>query len=81
MIFARALRRILTHSARPHPASSVSRFITLSGGITTCIPDGDTTVESMVTRADEALYAAKARGRDRFFSFEMQLNTVEQLAL
>ena len=30
---------------------------------------------------DEALYAAKARGRDRFFSFEMQLDTVEQRAL
>ncbi len=28
--------------------------------------------------ADEALYAAKAHGRNRFFSFEMQLDTLEQ---
>ncbi len=30
-------------------------------------------------RADEALYAAKAQGRARFFSFEMQMDTIEQL--
>ena len=33
----------------------------------------------MLMRADEALYAAKSQGRNRFFSFEMQMDTVEQL--
>jgi len=34
----------------------------------------------MLTRADQALYVAKEKGRNRFFSFEMQLDSVEQRA-
>ena len=79
MTFARAIRRMLEGLALPHPASPVGGLVTLTGGITTCLPDGQTTSEGMVMRADQALYAAKAQGRDRFFSFEMQLDTVEQL--
>jgi diguanylate cyclase (GGDEF)-like protein len=79
MTFTRAVRRMLGTLAMPHPASPVSALVTMTGGITTCIPTQETTVESMVIRADQALYAAKAQGRDRFFSFEMQLDTVEQL--
>ena len=79
MTFTRAVRRMLSMLALPHPASPVGPFITMTGGITTCVPTPETTVESMVIRADQALYAAKAQGRDRFFSFEMQLDTVEQL--
>jgi diguanylate cyclase (GGDEF)-like protein len=81
MTFARALRRMLGTLALPHPASPVGAGVTLSGGITTCIPGDETRAEGMVMRADQALYAAKRQGRDRFFSFEMQLDTVEQLAL
>lgn len=80
MTFARAIRRMLAGVALPHPASPVGALVTLTGGITTCVPDAHTTAEGMVMRADQALYAAKAQGRDRFFSFEMQLDTVEQLA-
>ncbi|WP_027014697.1 diguanylate cyclase domain-containing protein [Comamonas composti] len=75
MTFARALGQMLRRLALPTPNGSV---LTLSGGITTCIPDEYTSTESMLMRADQALYAAKAQGRDRFFSFEMQMDTVEQ---
>lgn len=54
---------------RPHDAAE---HVTLSGGITTCVPDEDTTPTALLLRADEALYVAKAKGRNRFFSFEMQ---------
>lgn len=79
MTFARAIRRMLDRLAIEHPASPVGDRVTLSGGITTCVPTAETTVEGMVMRADQSLYAAKRQGRDRFFSFEMQIDTVEQL--
>ncbi|GAP38575.1 diguanylate cyclase [Piscinibacter sakaiensis] len=77
MTFARGLLRTLETLALPHPASRVAPHVTLSGGITTCVPDDTTTAEGLLTRADEALYAAKARGRRRLFSFEMQVDAVD----
>lgn len=78
MTFARALGKMLSLRALPHPDSPLCTVLTLSGGITTCTPDDHTSAESMLMRADQALYAAKAQGRDRFFSFEMQMDTIEQ---
>jgi diguanylate cyclase (GGDEF)-like protein len=80
MTLARAVRRVFELAAPPHPGSLCAAHVTLSGGITTCIPDDGTTLEGMLMRADEALYVAKAKGRNRFFSFEMQLDSMEQLA-
>ncbi len=80
MTLARAVRRMFEFAALPHPGSSIAGHVTLSGGITTCIPDHGTTLEGLLMRADEALYVAKAKGRNRFFSFEMQLDSVEHLA-
>ncbi|MNL69175.1 Phytochrome-like protein cph2 [compost metagenome] len=79
MTFARALGQLLKVRARPHADSPLGTTLTLSGGITTCVPDDSTNAESMIMRADQALYAAKAQGRNRFFSFEMQMDTLEQL--
>ena len=78
MTFARALAQALAQLQLPHPNSPTAPRITLSGGITTCVPDDGTTSETMVMRADQALYAAKSQGRNCFFSFEMQMNTEEQ---
>ena len=35
----------------------------------------------LLERADAALYQAKSQGRNRFFSFEMQMDTIEQRQL
>ena len=78
MTFARALGQLLKVRAIAHADSPLGDTLTLSGGITTCVPDDGTNSESMIMRADQALYAAKAQGRNRFFSFEMQMDTVEQ---
>jgi len=78
MTFARAVLRTMELGALPHPDSRIAPHVTLSGGITTCVPDDSTTVEGLLRRADDALYAAKSRGRNCFFSFEMQMDTREQ---
>lgn len=78
MTFARAVLRTLEVTGIAHPGSVIAPHVTVSGGITTCTPDEGTTLEGLLRRADDALYAAKSRGRNRFFSFEMQMDTVEQ---
>lgn len=78
MTYARALLRTLAQGQLKHPDSPIAGHITLSGGITTCVPDDTTTPEGLLMRADDALYNAKAYGRNRFFSYEMQMDTDEQ---
>lgn len=78
MTFVRALQQMLRNRGLVHPDSPTSRYVTISGGITTCVPDDDTSARSMLMRADEALYLSKTRGRDRFFSFEMQQDSIDQ---
>jgi diguanylate cyclase (GGDEF)-like protein len=65
MTYARALARTIELAAIPHPDSPTQPHITLSGGITTCLPDDSTTMEGLLLRADDALYNAKATGRNR----------------
>lgn len=81
MTFARALGQMLKSLKVRPPNAPGELQLTLSGGITTCIPDEHTSAETMLMRADEALYAAKSQGRNRFFSFEMQMDTIEQRQL
>nr|WP_242032555.1 diguanylate cyclase [Coleofasciculus sp. FACHB-64] len=48
-----------------HSHSLVSQYVTLSLGVATTVPDCDTSPEILLKTADEALYQAKALGRDR----------------
>jgi diguanylate cyclase (GGDEF)-like protein len=78
MTFARALIHMVARLAIAHSTSPVAPHVTFSGGITTVVPDAETFPEGLLRRADEALYAAKSQGRNRFFSFELQMDTTEQ---
>lgn len=78
MTYARGLLRALAQMQLAHPDSPLGPYLTLSGGLTTCVPDDSTTAEGLLLRADDALYQAKAKGRNRFFSYEMQLDTLAQ---
>ncbi|MBD2182537.1 diguanylate cyclase [Planktothrix sp. FACHB-1355] len=48
-----------------HPNSQVSQFITLSLGVGSTIPDYQSSPAQLIAAADQALYEAKAQGRDR----------------
>ncbi len=67
-IFQRAIETL----ALNHPRSELAQRVSVSGGITTCVPGENTTNETLVLRAEEALFTAKEQGRNRFFSYEAQ---------
>jgi diguanylate cyclase (GGDEF)-like protein len=49
----------------PHEKSKTSSFVTISAGISVCVPSSDTTIKELIYHADQALYEAKAQGRAR----------------
>jgi len=56
----------------PHPSSPDEKFITVSNGVVVCSPGGGITLpEQLLAMADEALYTAKARGRNRVVARQM----------
>lgn len=62
MLICSAIRAL----AIPHPNSPVSSYVTVSAGAATLIPVPGSNFEQLIAAADQALYLAKANGRDRF---------------
>lgn len=66
---AETIRQHVMDLAIEHPASATGRFLTISIGAATCIPDRDERKSAtLVEAADQALYAAKRTGRNRVVS-------------
>lgn len=62
---AEAVFSAIAHLQIPHTASKISDIITMSAGISACIPQSQTTLEQLIIKADQALYQAKNEGRGR----------------
>ncbi|MDY6899947.1 MAG: diguanylate cyclase, partial [Cyanobacteriota bacterium] len=62
---AEAIRNGIKELNIPHTASSVSSVVTVSIGVAGSIPNRDDNPILLVEAADQALYLAKAQGRDR----------------
>lgn len=63
MVLAERLRRALDESTLTLP--NMALHLTISLGINVSVPDGQKTLRSFFREADEALYNAKAQGRNR----------------
>ncbi|MGR3276513.1 diguanylate cyclase domain-containing protein [Acaryochloris marina NIES-2412] len=70
-VVAERLRRIIHKAQLPHRGSSVSEFVTVSIGVATVRSHIHTSVSSLISRADQALYQAKQSGRDQVIALSL----------
>jgi two-component system chemotaxis family response regulator WspR len=67
---AEAVRCGVAALSIPHSGSSVADHVTLSLGIATLDPEHPVSPETLIERADAALYAAKHGGRNRWAAYD-----------
>lgn len=65
MTVAKKMHNALKQNAIKHEYSKVADAVTISVGIATMIPGKDNTPEQLIKAADQALYKAKANGRNQ----------------
>lgn len=65
-LVAERLRKTVENLKIAHAASKVGDCVTVSIGVATRMPDAMTAQEVLLRQADEALYQAKADGRNRY---------------
>lgn len=59
------LRKAIEELNIPHNRSLVSNWVTVSIGVTSAIPDMNSSPKELFLKADKALYEAKAAGRNQ----------------
>jgi two-component system, cell cycle response regulator len=64
------LRTEVERLAIPHTASEAGDVVTISVGLACIGPPADTSVDTLLSRADEALYRSKRDGRNRVSGFD-----------
>ncbi|WJW74750.1 PleD family two-component system response regulator [Thiohalobacter sp. IOR34] len=62
---AENIRQAITDLQIEHPASDIGRHLTLSIGVASAEPSEQGSPAALLTRADQALYQAKDKGRNR----------------
>ena len=62
---AEKIRNAVKNLQISHPQSPVSNYVTISVGVSSIIPRDDCSPKTLIRMADQALYEAKEKGRDR----------------
>jgi diguanylate cyclase (GGDEF)-like protein len=65
LAIAENLRRSIIDLAIPHEGSLIEKIVTISIGVTSASPSENEEFESLIKKADDALYRAKEKGRNR----------------
>ena len=68
LTYADRLRDTIARHSFTHREKQPLGFISVSGGIASFPEDGDT-IDKVIQKADEALYNAKAEGKNRIFLY------------
>lgn len=63
---AKRIQEAIRLQAIPHEKSKVSKIVSVSIGISSMIPTLETSPDTLIKMADQALYQAKEQGRDRY---------------
>jgi two-component system chemotaxis family response regulator WspR len=63
---AEKVRKAVEMLSIPHGRSTTSDFVTVSLGVAATVPRNNSQANSLLSQADDALYAAKEAGRNRF---------------
>jgi len=63
--FAKTLVKNVEDIKIPHPMSSHSKYVTISAGMASIIPNDNNSHTQLLDEADKALYSAKETGRNR----------------
>ncbi|MBD2509384.1 diguanylate cyclase [Nostoc muscorum FACHB-395] len=73
---AESIQQAIHDQAIPHAKSDVKDIVTLSLGISSVIPTWDIKPDILIASADQAMYNAKQKGRDRYSTADfLPINT------
>lgn len=78
---AQRLKALVNGEAIPHKTSEVERYITVSQGLATMMPEDDLQPADLVQMADDALYRAKDSGRNAILVAGAGSQVQEELSL
>jgi len=73
---AQEILQRLRNQKIPHADSPAGPFVTLSAGVSVCLPGAQTTATQLLLQADQSLYAAKNKGRDRVYYYDPKSQVV-----